>query len=80
MTGLIVPSGEPVRNEITDELDRIRERRLSQTPRKFDDVQREVDDTVLNLKGTNDSEFRLKLLRKLRHLIEEAARVLTSKQ
>ena len=80
MTRLIVPSGERVRNEITDELDRIREKRLSQTPCKFDDVQREVDDSVRNLKGTNDSEFRLKFLRKMRHLIEEAARVLTSKQ
>lgn len=44
--------------------------------RKFDDVQRELEDTVWNLNGTTDSEFKRSLLRKMHRLLEEAHRLL----
>jgi hypothetical protein len=43
---------------------------------KFDDVQRELDETLWNLKGTIDPEFRRALLRKMTRLLEEAHRIL----
>lgn len=46
--------------------------------RKFEDVQRDLDDTLWNLKGIEDSEFRVLLLRKMSHLLEEAHRILAS--
>ena len=48
--------------------------------RKFEDVQRELDDTLWNLKGTTDREFKRSLLQKMRRLLEEADRLLNSKQ
>jgi hypothetical protein len=77
MTRAIVPSHEPFRSEISDELDRIRDVR---TARKFNEIQRELDETALTLKGTIDTELRLKLLREMRHLIEEADRLLRSRR
>jgi hypothetical protein len=44
--------------------------------RKFDDVQRELDDTLWNLKRTIDREFKRALLQKMRRLLEEADRLL----
>jgi hypothetical protein len=44
-----------------------------------EDVQRELDDTVWNLKGTTDREFKRALLQKMRRLLEEADRLLNSK-
>jgi hypothetical protein len=46
--------------------------------RKFDDIQRELDETLWNLKGTKDQEFRRALLRKMTRLLEEAHRILES--
>ena len=40
--------------------------------RKFDDIQRELDDTLWNLKGTTDTKFKRSLLRKMQRLPEEA--------
>jgi hypothetical protein len=37
---------------------------------------RELDDTIWNLKGTTDSEFRRTLLRKMHHLLKETDRLL----
>jgi hypothetical protein len=48
--------------------------------RKFEDVQRELDETLWNLKGTTDPEFKRSLLKKMRRLLEEANRLLDSKQ
>jgi hypothetical protein len=48
--------------------------------RKFEDVQRELDETLWNLKGTTDSEFRRSLLKKMRRLLEEANRLLDPSQ
>jgi hypothetical protein len=79
MIDAINPTGKAVRTEITDELDRIREKRLS-TCRRFDDVQRELDVTIRNLQGTIDPELKLKFLRKMRLLIEEADCLLSSKE
>jgi hypothetical protein len=56
-----------------------RKKRISQTARKFDDVQRELDETISNLKGTKDREFKRSLLQKMRRLLEEADRVLNSR-
>jgi hypothetical protein len=47
--------------------------------RKFEDVQRELDDTVLNLKATTDRELKRPLLQKMRRLLEEADHLLNSK-
>ena len=44
--------------------------------RKFEDVQRDLDDTLWNLKGMTDPEFRVLLLRKMSHLLKEAHRIL----
>ncbi len=46
--------------------------------RKFDDVQRDLDNTLWNLKGTKDPEFRRSLLQKMNRLLEEAHRILDS--
>ena len=48
------------------------------TKRRFEDVQRELDETLWNLKGTKDPEFRRSLLKKMRHLIDEAQRIADS--
>jgi hypothetical protein len=50
------------------------------TERKFGDVQRELDDTLWNLKGTRDAEFKRSLLQKMRRLLEEADRLLNSQK
>jgi hypothetical protein len=49
------------------------------TDRKFEDVQRELDDTVLNLKAITEPELKRPLLQKMRRLLEEADRLLNSK-
>jgi hypothetical protein len=54
--------------------------RSQMADRKFEDVQRELDDTVLNLKATTDRELKRPLLQKMRRLLEEADRLLNSKQ
>ncbi|HEY8671119.1 MAG TPA: hypothetical protein VIL63_09795 [Terriglobales bacterium] len=46
--------------------------------RTFDDVQGDLDNTLWNLKGTTDPEFKRGLLRKVSRLLEEAHRVLDS--
>jgi hypothetical protein len=46
--------------------------------RKFEDVQRDLGDTLWNLKGTKDPEFRRALLRKMTRLLEQAHRILES--
>jgi len=38
------------------------------TDRSFEEVQRETDETIWNLKGTTDREFRPLYLKKLRRL------------
>jgi hypothetical protein len=48
------------------------------TERKFEDVQRELDETLWNLKRTNDPEFRRALLKKMLHLTDEAQRIADS--
>jgi hypothetical protein len=53
--------------------------RKQMAERKFEDVQRELDDTVLNLKATTDRELKRPLLQKMRRLLEEADRLLNSK-
>jgi hypothetical protein len=50
------------------------------TERKFDDVQRELDETLWNLRGTTDREFKHSLLRKMHRLLEEAHRLLDPSQ
>jgi hypothetical protein len=40
--------------------------------RTFDEIQRDLDDTLWNLKGTKDPEFRRALLQKMRKLLDEA--------
>ena len=54
--------------------------RSQMADRKFEDVQRELDDAVLNLKATTDRELKRPLLQKMRRLLEEADRLLNSKQ
>jgi len=46
MTLAIVSANSPVRSELTDELDRIREVR---TAHKLNEVQREMNETILTL-------------------------------
>jgi hypothetical protein len=53
--------------------------RRQMADRKFEDVQRELDDTVLNLKATTDRELKRPLLQKMRRLLEEADRLLNLK-
>ena len=77
MTLAIVSANSPVRSELTDELDRIREVR---TAHKLNEVQREMNETILTLTGTIDAELKLKLVSKRRHLFEEANRLLSSKE
>lgn len=77
MTLATVSANSPVRSELTDELDRIREVR---TARKLNDVQREMNETILTLTGTIDAELKVKLVSKRRHLIEEANFLLSSKE
>jgi hypothetical protein len=45
--------------------------------RKFEDIQRELDETIWNLKGTRDQEFQRLYLKKLRRLADEADRLLS---
>jgi hypothetical protein len=40
--------------------------------RNFDKVQQELDDTLWNLRGTRDPEFRRALIQKMRRLLDEA--------
>jgi hypothetical protein len=40
--------------------------------RDFSAVQQELEDTLRNLKGTKDPEFKRPLLKKMRQLLEEA--------
>jgi hypothetical protein len=53
--------------------------RRQMADRKFEDVQRELDDTVLNLKAITEPELKRALLQKMRRLLEEADRLLNSK-
>ena len=46
------------------------------TDRSFEEVQREIDETIWNLKGTTDREFRRLYLKKLRRLLDEADRLI----
>ena len=43
---------------------------------QFTAVQKELDQTLWNLKGTADKEFRVALLRKMRQLLDKADGIL----
>ena len=46
--------------------------------RTFNEVQKDLEDTLWNLKGTKEPEFRRALLQKMRRLLDEAQRVADS--
>ena len=73
----IMSADKPFRSDITVELDRIHEVR---TARKLNALRREMNENVLILTGTIDAELKLKLVAKRRQLIEEADRLLSSKE
>jgi DNA-binding transcriptional regulator PaaX len=43
--------------------------------RTFKEVQRDLDETLWNLKGTNEPDFRRALIQKMRRLLDQAQRI-----